>query len=63
MEHWMNAYRSILKLALTMANTIAKLCDTAHALNEDIHESMLLKFIELVSYMIALCRSFFWLCF
>jgi len=55
----MNAYGRILKLTPTMASTIAKLCDAARALNEDIDESSLHKFIELVSYMVASRHSVF----
>jgi hypothetical protein len=59
MERRMNAYGRILKLTPTMASTIAKLCDAARALNEDIDESSLHKFIELVSYMVASRHSVF----
>ena len=54
----MSAYRKIVKLVPNMANLISRLSNTLQSASDDIHDSMLFKFVELVSNVIILRRSF-----
>jgi hypothetical protein len=56
-ERQMSAYKKILELTPGMASTISRLRNAERDDDEDIRDSVLFKFIELVSVMIFLHRS------
>jgi hypothetical protein len=59
-EHQKQAYKKIITLVPNMVSTITKLCQTRNN-DEGLHDSMLFKFIELVSNASILSCSLFYL--
>jgi hypothetical protein len=48
-ERQKNAYKKILMLAPNMINTIGKLCNASQDNDEELHDSIIIRFIEVVS--------------
>ena len=58
-DHQKQAYKKIITLVLNMVSTIAKLCNTRDR-DEGLHDSIIFKFIEVVSHTsILLCDLFY----